>query len=100
MLSRAIPLVCLILCLNTFGNAHVADYTTPSADPPAVRPSPKIGDRVFSNLPFQVGLFTSIGYDDNVFLQYWDRHGSGITEAALNISSHIANQRTIFDADL
>jgi hypothetical protein len=100
MLSRAIPLVCLILCLNTFGNAQVTDYTTPFADTPVFRPSPNIGDGVFSNLPFQVGLFTSIGYDDNVFLQHWDRHGSGITEAAVNVSSHIANERSVFDADL
>ncbi len=100
MRSRAIPLVCLIWSLNTFGNAQVADYSTPFADVPVFRPSPNIGDGVFSNLPFQVGVFTSIGYDDNIFLSHWDRHGSGITEAALNVSSHIANERTLFDADL
>src|ERR1700748_3599389 len=100
MLSRAIPLACLIWCLITFGNAQVADYTTPFADVPIFRPSPNIGDGVFSNLPFQVGGFTSIGSHDNIFLQHWNRRGSGITEASLDFSSHIANERTVFDADL
>jgi hypothetical protein len=100
MLARAIPLVCLIWSLNTFGNAQVADYTTPFADVPVFRPSPNMGEGAFSNLPFRVGLFTSIGYDDNIFLQHSDRRGSGITEAALDISSHIGNRRTILDADL
>jgi hypothetical protein len=100
MLSRAILLICLIWCLNMFGNAQVADYTTPFADVPVFRPSPNIGDGVFSNLPVQVGVFTSVGYDDNIFLQHSDRHGSGITEASLDLSTHIANQRTILDADL
>jgi len=100
MLSRAILIILLVGCLNTFGRAQVADYTTPFADVPVFRPSPNIGDGVFSSLPFQVGLFTSTGYDDNVFLQHSDRRGSGITEAAVDISSHISNQRTVLDLDL
>jgi len=99
MLSRAIPLICLAACLTAPLGAQIVGYTSPYVDVPVFRPSPNIGEGVFSNVPIQVGLFTSIGYDDNVFLQHSNRLGSGITEAAIDFSSHIGNQRTMFDAD-
>ena len=100
MLSRAVLLICLATYLQTPGSAQIVGYTSPFVDVPVFRPSPNIGEGTFANLPFQVGLFTSIGYDDNVFLQHSDRRGSGITEAAIDLSSHIGNQRTMFDLDL
>jgi hypothetical protein len=100
MLIRAFLLLCLGVCLVTSVGAQIVGYTSPFVDVPVFRPSPNIGEGVFTNLPIQVGIFTSLGYDDNVFLQHADRRGSGITEAAIDLSSHIGNERTMFDLDL
>lgn len=100
MLSRFILLLGLSFCLTRLGSAQIVGYTGPYVDIPSFRPSPNIGEGAFSNLPIQLGVFTSIGYDDNVFLQHADRRGSGITEAAVDLSTHIGNQRTMFDLDL
>jgi Putative beta-barrel porin 2 len=100
MLSRFIPLLYLAFCLTSFGSAQIVGYTSPYADVPVFRPSPNIDQGAFSNLPFQVGIFTSVGYDDNIFLQHSGQRGSGITEAAVDLSSHIGNERTMFDLDL
>ena len=100
MLSRAILLICLASYLQTPGSAQIVGYTSPFVDEPVFRPSPNIGEGNFANLPFQVGIFTSIGYDDNVFFQHSDRRGSGITEAAIDLSSHIGSPRTMLDLDL
>jgi hypothetical protein len=102
MLSRAVLLICLAGCLQTVASAQIVGYTTPYVAEalPTFRPSPNIEEGAFANLPIQVGIFTSIGYDDNIFLQHSDRRGSGILEAAAELGSHIGNQRTMFDFDL
>jgi hypothetical protein len=100
MLSRFILLLSLTICLTSFGKAQIVGYTSPYVDVPVFRPSPNIGEGAFSNLPIRVGIFTSVGYDDNIFLQHAHRRGSGITEAAVDLSTHIGNQRTMFDLDL
>ena len=100
MLFRAVLIICLASCLPMSGSGQIVGYTSPYVDVPVFRPSPNVGEGAFVNLPLRIGLFTSIGYDDNIFLQHNDRRGSGITEAAVDLSSHIGNQRTMFDMDL
>jgi Putative beta-barrel porin 2 len=93
-------LLVLVLTSNSFLNAQSTVYLPSPANLPLFRPSADLDWGVYRDLPFQVSAFAAIAYDDNAFAQHSDRIGSGFTEAALNVGSHIGNERTKLDANL
>jgi hypothetical protein len=98
-LTRLFLLV-LVLSSTSLLNAQGTVYLPSPANLPVFRPSADLDQAVYRVLPFEVSAFTAIAYDDNVFAQHSDRIGSGFIEAALNIGSHIGNERTKLDANL
>ena len=92
--------VALLLSSNSRLSAQSILYLPSPANLPLFRPSEDFDWEAYRVLPFQVSLFTAVAYDDNVFVQHRDRIGSGFTEAALNIGSHLGSERTKLDANL
>ena len=99
-------LVLPIVCLAVGSIFPVAAETLPmSASAPVIstpivplfRSTTGADEGVFTTLPFQLSLYTAVGYDDNVFSSHSDRIGSGFTTFAVNLASHIGNERTRFD---
>jgi hypothetical protein len=97
-----LPIVCLILG-TTFPaaaqslplSASAPVISTPIV--PLFRSSTGVEEGVFTSLPLRLSLYTAVGYDDNVFSSHSDRTGSGFTTYAVNLGSHIGNERTRFD---
>jgi hypothetical protein len=100
MINRFIfTLLCPLLLSVT---PSLAQYT--SVERPAsmtiFKPFSDIGEGAFTDLPFKVTFYGSVGYDDNVFTSHDRRTGSAFTSLSLDIASHIGNERTRFNADL
>jgi hypothetical protein len=100
MVSRFFLLVVFFAGSASWLDAQTTGYVASPSNFPLFRPSTDLGEGIYTNLPFQLSLYTAIGYDDNVFAQHSDRTGSGFTQVSLNLASHISNERTRLDADL
>jgi Putative beta-barrel porin 2 len=97
---RAVFVLVIVLTSSSLLRAQSTVYLASPSNLPLFRPSSDLDQGVYRDLPFQVSAFTTIGYDDNVFVQHSNRIGSGFTEAALNLGSHIGGERTKLDANL
>jgi hypothetical protein len=97
---RALFLLVIVLTSSSLLRAQSSFYLASPINLPLFRPSSDLDQGVYRNLPFQVSAFTAIGYDDNVVAQHSNRIGSGFTEAALNLGTHLGGERTKLDANL
>jgi Putative beta-barrel porin 2 len=105
-MTLAQRLVLSIVCLTLGATFPAAAQTLPiSASAPVIstpivplfRSSTGADEGVFTSRPIQLSLYTAVGYDDNVFASHSDRVGSGLSTFAVNLASHLGNERTRFD---